>query len=835
LSFKSNKKLYFASFLHSLLGFIKLIMNLRIFLIVLLFSFSIKIFSQNFRITTSDLNMRSGPGMSYKPLKVIQKNDTVELLKIINSDWVKIKHQQLVGFSSNQYFKEFEKETDQIKDDNKKVLNDKKSFIPVLVGICFFLGVIFYFSKSGKKHRDKSFASALAFFLGIFGFQKFYLGQNKNGVLSLLFCWTLIPVIIGLIDFFKLIIMNEKEFNFKYNNTTLKKASAIYYKSFQEEKEELEKNKIIHYKMDNTIIDINSELLDLSIEKDTTIDVPYWGHSYVYSYNEINNANQQQKNFYKYFRKLFLKGEFVNIQGFTNYAFILYFDLLNDYEGNKDIKLLEEQFKFLGEICPKTKSYCLLSLMDLLKNRNDSYSITKLQNLQDSSYQYEYGYSNYDPDEYKLGKKYKDELGLSKQEVAWLNKFWNPSNVFTSINGCCIAVIKQYIFILKESNKHLKIKDSSIAKEVTYFKEKITEFYKGRSNYDQDYYDVSYLNQRIESEIYLTIFRRIENSVRENFNHKRRIFEDFPYSENNIKKEFEKRIGDIIKELVIEFKSQIEKPDLLTQVELNGQNVNRWKIELTELKDSFQIEKKDKFIEGVTTLEETNKKCSNIENIFYEASKFISLYDDVYALKYYAKYIYYDLNSIKFNNKQLMNSVKKSLFKTEEQLNEFKEIIEELIRTRNIENALDSISKIYIPKRKKIFLNKTEIKEVEQKHSGTVELLNEYLNDDDGVENIENKEVELSFISSSKKSLLFKPELCINDIQEKLLMKIVNNSFLIHQDEVDKFALNNGLFKNQLVDSINELCEEYLGGEVLIEEDKENYIIEESYYREIAL
>jgi hypothetical protein len=66
-------------------------------------------------------------------------------------------------------------------------------------------------------------------------------------------------------------------------------------------------------------------------------------------------------------------------------------------------------------------------------------------------------------------------------------------------------------------------------------------------------------------------------------------------------------------------------------------------------------------------------------------------------------------------------------------------------------------------------------------------------------------------------------------------MKIVNNSFLIHQDEVDKFALNNGLFKNQLVDSINELCEEYLGGEVLIEEDKENYIIEESYYREIAL
>ncbi|WP_179950008.1 tellurite resistance TerB C-terminal domain-containing protein [Lutibacter citreus] len=779
--------------------------------------------------------MRSGPGISYKPLKVIQKKDTVELLETINSNWVKIKHRELVGFTSSQYFKEFEEKTDLIKDDNKQNLNDDNSFYQVLLGFCFVLGIIYFVSKSGKKHRDRYIASTLALFLGIFGFQKFYLGQKKGGIISLLFCWTPFPFLIGLIDFFKLVIMKKKDFNNKYNNTTLKNDSIINYKSFQDEKEELEKNKTIHYNVDNTIIDVNSEILDLSIEKDTAIEVPYWSHTYVYSYNEINNANQQQKNFYKYFRKLFLKGEFVNIQGFTNYAFILYFDLLNDYEDNKDIKLLEERFKFLGEICPKTKSYSLMSLKDLLKNRNDSYSITKLQNLQNSSYQYEYGYSDYDPDEYKLGKKYKDELGLSKQEVAWLNKFRKQSNGFTNIKGCLIAVIKQYIFILKESNKHLNAKDSSITKEVNYFKEKITKFYKTRNNSEQVYYDISYSNQRIESDTYLTIFRRVENSVRKNFGHKKSLSEDFLFYDNNINQEIEKRIGDIIKELIKEFKSQIEEPDILTQVELNGQNVNRWKIEFADLKNSFQIEKKDIFIKGISDLEEANKKCSNIENIFYEASKFISKHDDVQALKYYATYIYYDLNSKKFNNKQLMNSVKKSLFKTEEQLTEFTVIIEELIRTRNIESALESISKIYIPKRKKILLNKTEIKEVEHKHSGTVELLNEYLNEDDGVESKENKEVELAFISSSKKSSIFKPELRINDIQEKLLLKIANNLFLIHQDEVDKFALENGLFKNQLVDSINEICEDYLEGEVLIEEDEENYIIEESYYKEIVL
>ena len=46
--------------------------------------------------------------------------------------------------------------------------------------------------------------------------------------------------------------------------------------------------------------------------------------------------------------------------------------------------------------------------------------------------------------------------------------------------------------------------------------------------------------------------------------------------------------------------------------------------------------------------------------------------------------------------------------------------------------------------------------------------------------------------------------------------------------EVDKFASANGMFKNQLIDSINEACEEFLDGEALIEEEDENYRIEES-------
>src|SRR5690606_38270815 len=74
------------------------------------------------------------------------------------------------------------------------------------------------------------------------------------------------------------------------------------------------------------------------------------------------------------------------------------------------------------------------------------------------------------------------------------------------------------------------------------------------------------------------------------------------------------------------------------------------------------------------------------------------------------------------------------LFKTGEQINDFKEIISELIKTSDIHTALDRISKVYISIRKKIKLDRTEILEVEQKQESTVELLKEYLEDDESKE-----------------------------------------------------------------------------------------------------
>jgi hypothetical protein len=590
--------------------------------------------------------------------------------------------------------------------------------------------------------------------------------------------------------------------------------------------------------VDESIIDISNAELDLSVEKeyikyDEHIEPPYWEHTYVYSFDEIKNANQSQKKYYYYLKGKVLNNEMIDIKGNTNYAFVLYFDFLNEYQSHRDINLLEEQFKLIGQICPKTKSYTFRLLKDELRKRNDSYSIDKLKELEDSSYQFEYNYS----DIYKLGYQYKDKLGLSKQEIIWLNKFYNPSNVFLSIEGCCVSTIMQYVTILKELDKRLRRTETTLVKEVRYFKDKLKTIYANR-NSAWGYYDTTYLGDQAESDVYLTMFKRVENSVRESFGHKRKVSGDFPNSDKTLSEEFESRIGSLFNALIQEFKSNLGKPDLETQIALNIQNVARWQIELNELKKSFNPELISNFIEGIIHLEETNQKNPNIENIFFEASKFIATYDKIQSLSYYAKYIYYDLKSKSFDNRKLTKTVQKSLFKTQEQLDDFKAIIAELIKTSDIQTALEKISKIYIPKRKKIHLDKTEIEEVAQKHEGTVELLNEYLNSEKEENatkhNLPSEDIEITFFSNEEKNSIFISEISIGKVQEELIIKIASNSFKIHQFEVDKFANENQMFKNQLIDSINESCTEYLDGEALIEEDGENYVMEQSYYKIIT-
>lgn len=64
--------------------------------------------------------------------------------------------------------------------------------------------------------KPRAIAALLAFFLGAFGGQKFYMGRTGAGILSLLFFWTTIPSWIALYDLIMCAVMKDAEWERKY-------------------------------------------------------------------------------------------------------------------------------------------------------------------------------------------------------------------------------------------------------------------------------------------------------------------------------------------------------------------------------------------------------------------------------------------------------------------------------------------------------------------------------------------------------------------------------------------------------------------------------------------
>jgi len=96
---------------------------------------------------------------------------------------------------------------------NKKFCSNCGEKIDTKAEICPKCGV-----RVGKVegNKNKIVAGVFALFLGGIGIHKFYLGKNGQGVLYLLFCWTLIPSIIALVEGIIYLIMSDEEFERKY-------------------------------------------------------------------------------------------------------------------------------------------------------------------------------------------------------------------------------------------------------------------------------------------------------------------------------------------------------------------------------------------------------------------------------------------------------------------------------------------------------------------------------------------------------------------------------------------------------------------------------------------
>ncbi|UBM58213.1 TM2 domain-containing protein [Marinilongibacter aquaticus] len=102
--------------------------------------------------------------------------------------------------------------------------------------------------------KEKSTAGILGILLGGLGVHKFYLGKTGQGIIYLLFCWSFIPAIIGLIEGISYLTQSEEEFNRKWNGIKVKIESPEEKASREKRLAELESKKAEEVtKMENLI------------------------------------------------------------------------------------------------------------------------------------------------------------------------------------------------------------------------------------------------------------------------------------------------------------------------------------------------------------------------------------------------------------------------------------------------------------------------------------------------------------------------------------------------------------------------------------------------------
>lgn len=641
-------------------------------------------------------------------------------------------------------------------------------------------------------------------------------------------------IIIGIIIFIIYASSSKKKTN-NQNSAYIK--SNERQKSEKEIKEELVENLLKNIKVtvtasetpnnytDDSIIDVTNEAIEEINDKRHSVNIlPYhWKNTAIYSFNDIYSATKEQRDFYATFKQAFLRNIYIDLKGYTNYTYILYFDLIKEYDNGRDISKLETLITRLVLYYPNIKNYAESGLLIKKANHSAFSSITQNYNI--------------DYDYWGIGTKYKSKLKLTDDEVTLLNKLWYPSNNFCSIEYCCIEVLKFYLAVISELKQKYIHEGTTMDAEFLAVADIIARKHFKYKSESQNY---NYCIETTTKEFYSHIFKHCENAVREYYGHKRKINTDTYYTTPEAKTEFEAKIISKVTELLPLLISKVALPDEATEIELYSQSTNRWKIKFEELTTSYS-EKPKEFIDSIILLGKLNKKNPSVENIFYEASKFIAKYDNQSALSLYVHYLYHDLKSATFDNKQLTKTIQKSLFKTNEQLHDFEKIVSDLIKDKDLGKALKSVSKVYEVKRKKIQLDTASIKEVQKQHSGTVELLNEYLKDDFEDENntiksqeINSEEIKIEITKKNEEvhQSAFLSELAFSEIHITALELFAKSNFSVPQNELELFAKSKGIFKNQLVESINETCYDFLD-DVLIEEEDDYYTINTNYFQSI--
>lgn len=108
-----------------------------------------------------------------------------------------------------------------------------------------------------------------------------------------------------------------------------------------------------------------TEDIDIVVQK-SPIPIPYWPQRYIYPHHDMRNEPDDVQKFYKYFKATFLNGELLDTEGYTNYFFMLAFDLQKEI---LEPDVLASKYEVLSKAYPILKGYCDDILVDAYNDK----------------------------------------------------------------------------------------------------------------------------------------------------------------------------------------------------------------------------------------------------------------------------------------------------------------------------------------------------------------------------------------------------------------------------------------------------------------------------------
>jgi hypothetical protein len=437
----------------------------------------------------------------------------------------------------------------------------------------------------------------------------------------------------------------------------------------------------------------------------------------------------------------------------------------------------------------------------------------------------------------KVGQKYTRKLNLNDEQIQLLDKLSFVNNVFNEIEYCKVQIVKQFLRTVEYLYQNCTPVNKSYSTVIDELSEIIVAI---QYNYRKESLNYKYTYDSIQAEIFNHILKLCENNVRESYGIKRKINTYFNYTNPYILDKYNKKIVSKIDVFLVENQFQILDADYKTNITLNETNTNRWKTKFDLIKEHYS--NSIAFEREIFKLTEVNIKNPSLDLIYFEASKFISEFDKICALRLYLHYMDKDLNSAKFNKKQLTQTIQKNLFSTAEQFNDFEKILNEFVSNRNLIEAIEKVNQIYLPKRKKIIIDQQTIKNIQKQHSETADILGRILDDDFEEENTpikaeetrKNNELIINITNKNPDPLIIKylEGLHLSNIHQETLDLFEKQSFTILQNELEEFIKSKNMFMGSTVEGINEKCYEILD-DILIEEEEEYFTINKDYYKKL--